>query len=119
MKSKCSVFAIRFRLNPRKWFALLAVVLVWGMTAAAQANIEFGAADFNVNENGVASLTVKRSGNTSATSRVSYATNDSFAFTDFNANGPSANQRCDYNVSRRALNFAPGEISKTIARSLN
>ena len=88
--------------------------LIITTSGGAGATMQFNAPNFNVNENGVASLTVTRGGDTAGASTVDFATTDSFAFTECNAAGPNANQRCDYTVSRGTISFAAGETSKAI-----
>ena len=77
-------------------------------------SVQFGAANFTAAESGVASLMVTRTGDTTGASSVSYASQDTFTFSDCAAAGATANQRCDYTLMRGTVSFAAGETSKTI-----
>ena len=70
---------------------------------AGVATVQFNASNYNVGEgDGSAVVTVTRSGDTSATSTVSFFTGDG-----------SAQERTDYNFASGSLTFGPGETSKT------
>jgi TolB protein len=70
---------------------------------AGATTLQFSAIDFSVSEgNGVATLTVLRTGDTSAVSTVDFAT----------VNG-TATDRADYAAHFGRLTFSPGETSKT------
>lgn len=72
-------------------------------TPAPAAMIQFSAASYSVNEGaGSVTITVTRSGNTSGTASVQYATSD-----------VSAVRPGDYNAASGTLTFAPGESSKS------
>jgi hypothetical protein len=72
-------------------------------TPAPAALIQFSAASYTVNEGaGSVTITVTRSGNTSGTSSIQYATSDVSAVT------PG-----DYNPASGTLTFAPGESSRS------
>ncbi|PWT81277.1 MAG: hypothetical protein C5B44_04070 [Acidobacteria bacterium] len=63
---------------------------------------EFSAASYNASEqDGSATITVSRTGDTSGTASVEYATSDG-----------TAHQRTDYTLATGVLTFAPGETSK-------
>ena len=65
--------------------------------------VQFSQATYNVQEDlGAITVTVNRTGDTSAASSVSYATNDDVA-----------KQRADFEYAGGTLKFAPGETSKT------
>jgi Tol biopolymer transport system component len=71
--------------------------------AAGAATVQFSAVDYSVNEgSGFATLTVARTGDTSAISTVDFAT----------VNG-TATDRADYAAHFGTLTFNPGETSKT------
>ncbi|HSQ24682.1 MAG TPA: Calx-beta domain-containing protein, partial [Pyrinomonadaceae bacterium] len=73
------------------------------------ATFEFSQPNYNVNEDlGALTLTVTRTGDTSSTASVDYATADS-----------SATQKADFEYAAGTLNFAPGETSKTFQVLIN
>jgi len=87
--------------------------------------VQFSAAAYNVNEgDGIATINVTRTGDTSAPATVKYATSDA---TDVNFNcNPSttgqingaASRKCDYHITAGRLRFAAGETSKQIILSV-
>jgi hypothetical protein len=75
-----------------------------------QPQIEFSSANYNVNENdGFATITVNRSGDTSGESTVDFETSD----------GATARQRTDYTIAAGTVSFAAGETSKTFRVLIN
>jgi hypothetical protein len=75
------------------------------VTQAPAANLQFSASDFNVNESaGTATVTVTRTGDSSGSVTVHYATSDG-----------SAHAGTDYTATSGDLTFAAGETSKTIS----
>jgi hypothetical protein len=88
--------------------------LIITTSGPAVPSVQFSAANFTAAESGVASVMVTRTGDTTAASSVNYASQDSFTFTECSAAGSTANQRCDYNLTRGTLNFAAGQTSQTI-----
>ena len=73
-------------------------------TPTPPAVVGFTAADFNVNEqDGFASVVVRRAGNTNIAFTVGFATSDG-----------SASERRDYTTAEGTLRFAAGELEKTI-----
>jgi len=81
-------------------------------------SIQFGAAGFATNEGGTTvSLQVTRSGDTSGSSTVDYATSDTASSNCSVING-AASSRCDYLPTSGKLTFAPGETARTIKISL-
>jgi hypothetical protein len=79
------------------------------------ASIQFSSATGNVNEGaGSITITVTRTGDTSGTSTVDYATQDVDNFT-VNCSDKSGHAfaRCDFGTSVDRLSFAAGETSKT------
>jgi len=85
-------------------------------TGAATTNIQFSAATYNVGEgNQLVNVTVTRSGDTSGTASVNYATSDSAGSQNCNVTNNVASSRCDYISALGTLKFAAGETSKTIS----
>jgi len=80
------------------------------------ATVQFSAATYSANENvGSLGVTVTRSGDTSGTSTVSYASSDGAGASGCGAaNGGVASSRCDYSATAGTLSFAAGETSKTL-----
>lgn len=77
--------------------------------------IEFSAAAYTVNEDGVdAVITINRVGDLSQPATVDYATSDQAGTTPCNVAGGLASQRCDYEMTVRTLRFAAGESTRTI-----
>jgi hypothetical protein len=78
--------------------------------------VQFSAPGYSVSENGTdATLTVTRSGDSSSSATVTYATSDPAGLTNCNIAGTGvASSRCDYSTTIGAVQFAPGEVSKTI-----
>jgi subtilisin family serine protease len=73
------------------------------MTAVYVSSVQFSVSQFNVGEpDGTATVTVTRSGDTSAQASVHYATSDG-----------TATQKGDYTFAEGSLTFAAGETSKT------
>jgi len=78
--------------------------------------VTLGANGFGVGEGeGSANLTVTRSGNTSASATVGYATSDSSGSSGCNVSNGSASSRCDYSTAIGMVTFAGGETSKIIS----
>ncbi len=85
-------------------------------TGAAATNIQFSSATYNVGEAGqLVNVTVTRSGDTSGTATVNYATSDSAGSQNCNVTNGIASSRCDYISALGTLKFAAGETSKTIS----
>jgi len=61
---------------------------------------------------GSISITVTRSGNTSADATVNYATSDTAGLAGCNVISNQASERCDYETTAGTLRFAAGETSK-------
>jgi hypothetical protein len=77
--------------------------------APAGPKLEFGQGSYNVAEQlGVVTVTVTRSGDTSAAASVDYNTTDSLAA-----------QKGDFGITSGTLQFAAGEVSKTIQVLIN
>jgi hypothetical protein len=81
-------------------------VEVDGLTVVTQApasNLQFSAATYSVNENvGTATITVTRTGDTSSSAKIHYATSDGTALAGTN-----------YTAASGDLTFNPGDTSKT------
>src|SRR5207244_12615913 len=78
--------------------------------------VQFNASNYNVAENSqLVNVTVTRSGDTSATATVKYATSDSAGSQNCNVFNGNASSRCDYISALGTLKFAAGETSKTIS----
>ena len=73
------------------------------------ATFEFAQSNYSVQEDlGALTVTVKRSGDTSAAASIDYATTDG-----------TATQKADYEIAAGTLNFAPGETSQTLTVLIN
>lgn len=75
---------------------------------------QLDALNYVVNEGGLATVTVTRTGDTSGAATVDYKTSDNAGSNNCNAAGSSASSRCDYETAVGALHFAAGETSRTI-----
>jgi hypothetical protein len=92
---------------PRSGPANTAVVRLSGPVAGSA--FQFGQSVYSVQEDVTStSVTVLRSGNTSSAASVDFATTDG-----------TATQRQDFTIARGTLNFAAGEVSKTINVLIN
>ena len=82
---------------------------------ASATSLQFSAANYLASESaGRATVTVTRLGDTSTGVSVNYGTADSAGQTPCANITGLASARCDYQTTFGTLNFAPGEISKTI-----
>jgi uncharacterized membrane protein len=76
--------------------------------------VQFAQGSFSVNENdGVATITVTRSGDTSSTASVNYRTSDVAGLQACTVTNTLASERCDYTTQVGTVSFAAGENSKT------
>ena len=83
--------------------------------ATSLPSIQLSSSTFNANENvGSITITVTRSGDSSGTSSVDYATSDSAGSSSCDQVTGSASARCDYLQTLGKLTFASGETSKSI-----
>jgi probable HAF family extracellular repeat protein len=94
-----------------------------GIGLTVETGIEFTQSLYTVGErDGSASITVKRTGDTTVSASVDYATDDgstpTVAVPCSSVTG-LALERCDYTRSAGTLNFAPGETQKTFAVLIN
>ncbi len=88
--------------------------------ASNQTLISFSSDVYHVTEkSGVVRITVNRSGDTSASSTVDYATDDSGAAVDCAKLTGIASSRCDFNTAIGSLTFAPGESEKSFDVLIN
>ena len=86
--------------------------------ALATGGVQFAQAALNVNESaGSLNINVTRTGDTSTAGTVNFATTDNFGANCSVANGQAA-ANCDYNSAGATLQFAAGEISKTLTLSI-
>lgn len=84
--------------------------------SAGGSTIQFAQPTSNANENvGSMTVAVNRSGDTSGTASVDYATSDTAGSSLCNTNSGAASSRCDYLRTLGTLNFAAGETSKNIS----
>jgi len=87
-----------------------------GTPTNVTSGIQFNASTFSVSENGErASVSVGRTGDTSAAVSANYATTDGAGLTNCNVFNGIASPRCDYAVSIGTVSFASGETLKTIS----
>jgi hypothetical protein len=85
-------------------------------TATASNSFQFTAGTVNATEGaGSFTLTVTRTGDSSASATVDYATSDAAATQNCNVTNGAASQRCDYIIKLGTLRFAAGETSKNIS----
>jgi hypothetical protein len=78
--------------------------------------VQLSAAAYSANEGaGHLDVTVNRTGDTSTSVSVDYATSDTAGLTDCRTASGIASARCDYATSVGTLRFAGGETTKTIS----
>jgi len=91
------------------------LVLNWGAGVCVVPTIDFSSNETQTSESsGSVSVTVRRTGSTSGTSTVDYATSDQQFHPNCANLGGQASSRCDYIETSGTLTFAPGETSKDI-----
>jgi hypothetical protein len=84
--------------------------------ATAQPVIQFSSSSYPVNEgDGRVNITLTRTGNTTSSAAVNYATNDAAGLTNCNAFNGIASPRCDYENTQGTMDFAAGETSKSFS----
>ena len=82
----------------------------------ASGTVQFSAAAVSVGEaDQHVSVTVTRSGNTTAAATVDYGTNDTAGANNCNVFNGAASSRCDYLTTLGTLHFAAGETAKVIS----
>ena len=85
-------------------------------TPTPASSVQFSSSTYAVNEDGgKVDVTVTRSGNTSGTASVNYATSDTAGVVNCNVANGVASAKCDYISGFGTLKFAAGETSKTIS----
>jgi hypothetical protein len=92
----------------------------WGRVSVSAApqppTLQLSAATYNVSEGaGHLDVTVPRTGDSTGTASINYATSDTAGLTNCNIINGIASSRCDYATSVGTLRFAAGETSKTIS----
>ncbi|HLA09308.1 MAG TPA: M12 family metallo-peptidase, partial [Pyrinomonadaceae bacterium] len=93
--------------------------LTLNSTAGPTSTSQFSAGTYDVNENGASvNLTITRSGDTTTSASLEYAT-AAPNYVPCNVNNGVAAQNCDYAVGAGTVNFAAGETQKTIAILIN
>lgn len=81
-----------------------------------QPSIQFASASYTVNEGSPrVDITLTRSGDTTSSASVNYATNDSAGLTNCNVINGIASPRCDYINTLGTMSFAAGETSKSFS----
>ena len=84
-------------------------------TQTSSTAVQFSTSSFSVNENGLsASLSVIRTGDTTGTSTVQYATTDLGGTSLCNVVSGTASSRCDYITSLGTITFGPNETTRNI-----
>ena len=82
------------------------------------ASAQFNSADFHVaEENGIAIVTISRTGDTNRVATVDFQTTDNFSGNCSVVNG-TASATCDFGTAGARLRFGVGDISKTILISV-
>jgi aldose sugar dehydrogenase len=85
-------------------------------TSSSAGSVQFSAANYMFSESAAhATVTVTRFGDSSRAASVSYTTSDTAGASNCNALAGQASDRCDYSTTIGTLNFAPGEVQKTIS----
>lgn len=80
------------------------------------AELSLSSANYYVDEGGgSAVVTINRTGDSSGAVTVEYRTGDTAAGNCGESNTGLASSRCDYETTLGTLNFAPGEMSKTVS----
>jgi subtilisin family serine protease len=80
--------------------------------------IQFNSSTYTINEgdpSGHVNITLTRSGDTTSSAGVSFATNDAAGLTNCNVFNGTASPRCDYENTIGSMSFGAGEISKTFS----
>ncbi|HLN97256.1 MAG TPA: Calx-beta domain-containing protein [Pyrinomonadaceae bacterium] len=88
----------------------------WQFVEAPPSQIQLSAATYSGGESGGSiSFTVTRTGTTTETATIMYATSDSSGANSCNLVSVFASERCDYETAGGTLTFAAGETSKTVS----
>ncbi len=91
---------------------------VWetSLVNTGPSTVQFSASTDSVNEAQVSkTVTIIRTGDTSGTASVNYATSDNSGANNCNVINGNASSRCDYIAKSGTLSFAANETSKTIS----
>ena len=84
--------------------------------ATALPTVQFSAASYTVSETGPrVDITLSRSGDTTSSASVNFATNDAAGLTNCNVFNGIASPRCDYINTLGTMTFAAGETSKSFS----
>jgi hypothetical protein len=86
--------------------------------ASAPTTIQFSSSSYSINEGdatGRVNITLTRSGDTTSSASVNYATNDAAGLTNCNVFNGIASPRCDYENTQGTMPFAAGETSKSFS----
>ncbi len=85
-------------------------------TPTPASSVQFSSSTYAVNEGGgKVDVTVTRSGSTSGTASMNYATSDTAGVVNCNVANGVASAKCDYISAFGTLKFAAGETSKTVS----
>jgi hypothetical protein len=85
-------------------------------TVAASPTIQFSSAGYSVSEGSPrVDITLTRSGDTTSSASVNFATNDGAGLTNCNVFNGIASPRCDYINTQGTMSFAAGETSKSFS----
>jgi hypothetical protein len=85
-------------------------------TSTTASSVQFNSASYSANEGGAdGTLLVTRVGDTTSAATVDYATADTAGANNCNVVNGAASSRCDYLTTSGTLQFAAGEVSKTIS----
>ncbi len=86
------------------------------LPAETQANIQFTTASYQAAENsGSVQITLTRTGDTTSSASVNFATHDAAGLTNCSAINGIASPRCDYINTLGTMSFAAGETSKAFS----
>jgi hypothetical protein len=78
--------------------------------------VQFSSASYTASETGPrVDITLTRSGDTTSSASVNYATNDGAGLTNCDVINHIASPRCDYENTQGTMNFAAGEASKSFS----
>jgi hypothetical protein len=86
------------------------------LTVNTTLTVQFSSSSYTINEgdpNGRVNITLTRSGDTTSSASVNFATNDSAGLTNCNVINGIASPRCDFINTLGTMSFAAGETSKT------
>ena len=88
----------------------------WQPVPPAPSDLQLSSITYSATEGGGStSFTVTRTGGTTGTATVMYATSDTAGAQNCNVVSGAASERCDYQTAGGTLSFAAGETSKTVS----